>query len=189
LPTPAVYLARGHLSAKTDFVFGAAQQASFFFVNAAPQWQTFNGGNWERIEDSVRKFVADENITADCYTGIWGVTTLPDVDGIERELYLDFDENNNGLIPVPKLYYRVIIDRLSRKGIVLLGVNNPHVNLEQIENEYIICKDIGEQLSWVSWTKEDLKRGYSYACTVEDFTSVVKDLPLDDLQVDGVLGI
>ncbi|XP_037721947.1 uncharacterized protein LOC119554916 [Drosophila subpulchrella] len=184
-----VYLARGHLSAKTDFVFGAAQQASFFFVNAAPQWQTFNGGNWERIEDSVRKFVADENITADCYTGTWGVSTLPDVDGIERELYLDFDENNNGLIPVPKLYYRVIIDRLSRKGIVLLGVNNPHVNLEQIENEYIICKDIGEELSWVSWTKEDLKKGYSYACTVEDFTSVVKDLPLDDLQVDGVLGI
>ncbi|KAH8364120.1 hypothetical protein KR084_002701 [Drosophila pseudotakahashii] len=184
-----VYLARGHLSAKTDFVFGAAQQASFFFVNVAPQWQTFNGGNWERIEDSVRKFVADENITADCYTGTWGVSTLPDVQGIEKELYLDFDENNNGLIPVPKLYYRVVIDRLSRKGIVLLGVNNPHAQLEQIERDYIICQDIGDQLSWVSCTKEDLKRGYSYACTVEDFTAVVKDLPLDDLQVEGVLGI
>ncbi|XP_017081340.1 uncharacterized protein LOC108114738 [Drosophila eugracilis] len=184
-----VYLARGHMSAKTDFVFGAAQQASFFFVNVAPQWQTFNGGNWERVEDSVRKFVADENITADCYTGTWGVSTLPDVDGVERELYLDFDENNNGLIPVPKLYYRVVIDRESRKGIVLLGVNNPHADLEQIEKDYIICNDIGEQLSWVSWTKEDLKKGYSYACTVEDFTAVVKDLPLDDLLVDGVLGI
>ncbi|XP_016997013.3 uncharacterized protein [Drosophila takahashii] len=184
-----VYLARGHLSAKTDFVFGAAQQASFFFVNAAPQWQTFNGGNWERIEDSVRKFVADENMTADCYTGTWGVSTLPDVDGVEKELYLDFDENNNGLIPVPKLYYRVVIDRLSRKGIVLLGVNNPHAKLEQIEREYIICEDIGDQLSWVSWTKEDLKRGYSYACTVEDFIAVVKDLPLDELQVEGVLGV
>ncbi|XP_016956249.1 uncharacterized protein LOC108028781 [Drosophila biarmipes] len=184
-----VYLARGHLSAKTDFVFGAAQQASFFFVNAAPQWQTFNGGNWERIEDSVRKFVADGNITADCYTGTWGVSTLPDVDGVERELYLDFDENNNGLIPVPKLYYRVVIDRLSRKGIVLLGVNNPHVSVEQIQKEYIICQDIGGELSWVSWTKEDLKKGYSYACTVEDFTAVVKDVPLDDLQVVGVLGI
>ncbi|EDX10296.1 uncharacterized protein LOC6737883 [Drosophila simulans] len=187
--TGNVYLARGHLSAKTDFVFGAAQQASFFFVNAAPQWQTFNGGNWERIEDSVRKFVADENITVDCYTGTWGVSTLPDINGIERELYLDFDENNNGLIPVPKLYFRVIIDRESRNGIVLLGVNNPHATIEQIEKDYIICQDIGAQLSWVSWTKEDLKRGYSYACTVEDFTAVVKDLPLQDLYVDGVLGV
>ncbi|EDW41321.1 uncharacterized protein LOC6605502 [Drosophila sechellia] len=187
--TGNVYLARGHLSAKTDFVFGAAQQASFFFVNAAPQWQTFNGGNWERIEDSVRKFVADENITVDCYTGTWGVSTLPDINGIERELYLDFDENNNGLIPVSKLYFRVIIDRESRNGIVLLGVNNPHATIEQIKKEYIICQDIGAQLSWVSWTKEDLKRGYSYACTVEDFTAVVKDLPLQDLYVDGVLGV
>uniref|UniRef100_A0A6P4EF14 Uncharacterized protein LOC108039418 n=1 Tax=Drosophila rhopaloa TaxID=1041015 RepID=A0A6P4EF14_DRORH len=184
-----VYLARGHLSAKTDFVFGSPQRASFFFVNVGPQWQTFNGGNWERVEDSVRKFVADENITVDCYTGTWGVSTLPDVDGIEKELYLDFDENNNGLIPVPKLYFRVVIDRESKKGIVLIGVNNPHVDLEQIEREYIICKDIGDQLSWVSWTKEDLKKGYSYACTVDDFISVVKDLPLEDLQVEGVLGI
>ncbi|KAI8041756.1 uncharacterized protein LOC128257934 [Drosophila gunungcola] len=184
-----VYLARGHLAAKTDYVFGAAQQATFFFVNVAPQWQTFNGGNWERVEDSVRNFVADENITADCYTGTWGVSNLPDVDGIEKELYLAFDENNNGLIPVPKLYFRVVIDRISRKGIVLIGVNNPHADLGQIEKEYIICNDIGHQLSWVSWTKEDLKKGYSYACTVEDFTSVVKDLPLDELHVEGVLGI
>ncbi|KAH8259815.1 hypothetical protein KR026_011414 [Drosophila bipectinata] len=184
-----VYLARGHMSAKTDFVFGAAQQASFFFVNVAPQWQTFNAGNWERIEDSVRKFVADENLTVDCYTGIWGVSTLPDENGVQRELYLDFDENNNGLIPVPKLYFRVVKDRASQKGIVLIGVNNPHATLEQIEQEYILCQDIGDQISWISWTKDDLKKGYSYACTVEDFTAVVKDLPLDDLRVSGVLGV
>ncbi|XP_034481983.1 uncharacterized protein LOC117787545 isoform X2 [Drosophila innubila] len=184
-----VYLARGHLSAKTDFVFGPAQQATFFFVNAAPQWQTFNAGNWERIEDSVRKFVADENITADCYTGIWGVSTLPDAQGVHQELYLDFDENNNGLIPVPRLYFRVVIDRESRLGIVLLGVNNPHASLEEIQNDYLICPDIGDQINWISWTKEDLKRGYSYACTVEEFTKVVKDLPLEDLQTNGVLGV
>ncbi|EDW70793.2 uncharacterized protein Dvir_GJ13976 [Drosophila virilis] len=184
-----VYLARGHLSAKTDYIFGAAQQASFFFVNAAPQWQTFNAGNWERIEDSVRKFVADENITVDCYTGTWGVSTLPDAEGVPHELYLDFDVNNNGLIPVPALYFRVIIDRDSRKGIVLLGVNNPHISLQEIQEEYIICPDIGDQISWISWTKEDLKKGYSYACTVEDFIEVVKDLPLESLQTNGILGI
>ncbi|KAH8405240.1 hypothetical protein KR222_000071, partial [Zaprionus bogoriensis] len=183
-----VYLARGHLSAKTDFIFGAAQQASFLFVNVAPQWQTFNGGNWERIEDSVRKFVADENITVDCYTGTWGVSTLPDAEGVEQQLYLDFDSNNNGLIPVPKLYYRVVIERATRKGIVLIGVNNPHASMQQIEEEYIVCLDIGDQIDWISWTKNDLKKGYSYACTVEDFTEVVKDLPLEQLTTNGVLG-
>ncbi|XP_023167674.2 uncharacterized protein LOC111597291 [Drosophila hydei] len=184
-----VYLARGHLSAKTDFIFGAAQQATFFFVNAAPQWQTFNAGNWERVEDSVRKFVADENITVDCFTGTWGVSTLPDAEGVSQELYLDFDENNNGLIPVPKLYFRVIIDHETRKGIVLVGVNNPHIGLQEIEDDYIICPDISDQISWISWSKQDLKKGYSYACTVEDFIEIVKDLPLDDLQTNGILGI
>ncbi|ALC44359.1 CG14118, partial [Drosophila busckii] len=183
-----VYLARGHLSAKTDFVFGAAQQATFFFVNVAPQWQTFNAGNWERIEDSVRKFVATENITVDCYTGTWGVSRLPDFEGTPRELYLDFDENNNGLIPVPMLYFRVIIARETREGIVLIGVNNPHASLADIQKDYIICEDIGEELSWISWQKTDLLKGYSYACTVEDFTQVVKDLPLEDLSTSGVLG-
>ncbi|XP_030371966.1 uncharacterized protein LOC115622210 [Scaptodrosophila lebanonensis] len=184
-----VYLARGHLAAKTDFIFGSPQRATFFFINAAPQWQNFNAGNWERVEDSVRKYVASEGLTVDCYTGTWGVSTLPDVNGVPTELYLNFDKNNNGLIPVPRLYYRVIIDRESRNGIVLIGVNNPHIDVEEIKRDYLICEDIGDQLSWVSWTKDDLNRGYSYACTVDDFTAVVKDLPLEDLQVNGILGV
>ncbi|KAH8405239.1 hypothetical protein KR222_000070 [Zaprionus bogoriensis] len=125
-------LSRGHMIAKTDQIFGAAQLSTFLFINVAPQWQTFNGGNWERVETSVRKFVADRNITTDCYTGTWGVSTLPDVNGVQQELYLDFDENNNGLIPVPMLYFRVVIDRDSLEGIVLIGVNNPYATLEEI---------------------------------------------------------
>lgn len=77
-------LARGHMIAKTDTIFGAAQMSTFLFINVAPQWQTFNGGNWEKVESSVRKFVADRNLTTDCYTGTYGVSTLPDVDGVER---------------------------------------------------------------------------------------------------------
>ncbi|ALC44665.1 CG14120, partial [Drosophila busckii] len=182
-------LARGHMAAKADMIFAAWQHATFLFINVAPQWQTFNGGNWERIESSVRKFVATENITVDCYTGTWGVSRLPDFEGTPRELYLDFDENNNGLIPVPMLYFRVIIARETREGIVLIGVNNPYASLADIQKEYILCEDIGHQLSWVGWMKEDLHEGYSYACTVEDFTAVVKDLPLEDLHTNGVLGL
>ncbi|XP_053956955.1 uncharacterized protein LOC128862395 [Anastrepha ludens] len=184
-----VYMARGHMAAKADFIFGAAHKATFYFVNAAPQWQTFNGGNWERIEDSIRRYATDQALTLDCYTGIWGVSTLPDVNGVEQELYLAFDENNNGLIPVPKLYFRVVIDRESRKGIVLLGVNNPHLTVEEIQSDYVICKDVGKRIDWIGWDKENLMKGYSYACAVDDFTQVVKDLPLEDLYTTGLLGV
>ncbi|XP_059478930.1 uncharacterized protein LOC132198744 isoform X2 [Neocloeon triangulifer] len=47
------YLARGHLAARADFVFSSHQRATFWYVNVAPQWQTFNGGNWNTLEDNI----------------------------------------------------------------------------------------------------------------------------------------
>lgn len=37
------FLARGHLMANTDNIFGSHMRASFYFFNAQPQWQVFNG--------------------------------------------------------------------------------------------------------------------------------------------------
>lgn len=48
--TNTQYLARGHLAAKTDFIYATGQRATFFFINAAPQWQPFNAGNWNWLE-------------------------------------------------------------------------------------------------------------------------------------------
>lgn len=50
----AHFLSRGHLTPKADFVYGVEQSATFHYINAAPQWQIFNGGNWVHIETSVR---------------------------------------------------------------------------------------------------------------------------------------
>lgn len=44
------FLSRGHLAAKSDYVFATGQRATFWFINAAPQWQPFNGGNWNWLE-------------------------------------------------------------------------------------------------------------------------------------------
>lgn len=44
------FLARGHLTAKSDYIFASGQRATFFFTNAAPQWQPFNAGNWNNLE-------------------------------------------------------------------------------------------------------------------------------------------
>lgn len=48
--TSTQFLSRGHLTAKSDFVFATGQRASFYFINAAPQWQPFNAGNWNWLE-------------------------------------------------------------------------------------------------------------------------------------------
>ncbi|XP_037934341.1 uncharacterized protein LOC119668780 [Teleopsis dalmanni] len=172
-----VYLARGHMAAKADFVYGSEQRATFLFVNVAPQWQTFNAGNWARVEDGVRAWVTKNKMDVNCYTGVSGVTTLPDKNGVETPLYLSYDDNHNGLIPVPKIYFRIVIEPSTKRGIVFVGVNNPHLTLEQIKKDYIFCNDVSDQVTYVNWKKTDILAGYSYACEVGEFLKKVPYLP------------
>lgn len=59
--TSTQFLARGHLAAKSDFVFATGQRASFYFINAAPQWQPFNAGNWMWLEQVNAIFRLNNN--------------------------------------------------------------------------------------------------------------------------------
>lgn len=172
-----VYLARGHMGAKADFVYGTQQRATFLFINAAPQWQVFNAGNWARVEDGLRAWVSKNKINVNCYTGVYGVTTLPNKSGVQTPLYLAKDSNNNGLIPVPKIYFRVVIQPATKKGIVFVGVNNPHLTLDEIKKDYIFCNDVSDKVTYINWKKTDITAGYSYACEVADFLKTVKNLP------------
>lgn len=191
-----LFLARGHLAAKADFIYGSQQRSTFTFFNVAPQWQAFNGGQWSALEDEVRKFVAKSKLRIDCYTGTWGILQLPlnstaaNNSTIQRDFYLTSDNNNNGLLPVPQLYYRVLVDRMQQphRGIALVGVNNPHATLNEINASYVICEDIREQVAWLRWMRnKNLKKGFMYACQVTDFVSAVGHLPKSLLNVTEIL--
>uniref|UniRef100_A0A034WP10 DNA/RNA non-specific endonuclease domain-containing protein n=1 Tax=Bactrocera dorsalis TaxID=27457 RepID=A0A034WP10_BACDO len=184
------YLSRGHLVAKADLIFSGQQKSTFYYVNIVPQWQSFNAGNWSRIEDGVRQFAHDSNSTLLCWTGTWGVCTLPDVNNEQRELYLGDDKQNNNVIPVPKLFYRIVIDAESRKGITFVGVNNPYLKIEELTTGgYLIAEDVSDNIDWIKWDRKNIEKGYCYACSVPDFVAVVKDLPLVKLMTSGILGL
>ena len=79
-----MYLARGHLAPNADFLTYAwqveqhlplptpacqhlhtalssafsGQDATFTFIDVAPQWQSFNAGNWLDLENGVRDLAA-----------------------------------------------------------------------------------------------------------------------------------
>ena len=180
--TSDYYLARGHLSAKADYVYGSQQRATFHFVNVSPQWQTFNGGNWEALESSVRAFADKKKLDLVVYTGTYGVATLRNVNGTETDLYLYVDSNNNKAIPVPKFYWKAVYDPKSQAGVVFVGINNPYVSDPQ--GDYLICTDVCSKISWIQWDQKNIKRGYSYCCEVDDFRSKVKTLP--DFPVSGL---
>lgn len=176
-----LFMSRGHLAARSDFIFGVHQHATFYFINAAPQWQTFNGGNWEVLENYLKRYVDRKDIRVDIYTGTYGVLTFNDIHGKPREIFLA----NNGTdrrIPVPKLYYKLVIDKRNSAGIVFLGVNNPYITMNVIQREYVYCENVMDQVKYIPWDKESLEKGYLYACRVSDFLKFYKHLP----QLDAI---
>ncbi|KAJ8877248.1 hypothetical protein PR048_021702 [Dryococelus australis] len=172
--TSDYFLARGHLTAKTDYVYGSQHRATFYYVDAAPQWQVFNNGNWLTLENNVRRYASSRAVNLVVYTGTYGVTSLPDVHNIERELWLYVNGTQRGL-PVPKLFWKVVYNPINRSAAVFIGLNNPYI--EKPGNDYIICPDVSSKISWLTWDKTNIKKGYSYACEVSAFRSVVNTLP------------
>lgn len=173
-----LFLARGHLAAKSDFIFGTDQTLTFYYINVAPQWQSFNGGNWLAIEHGVKKFIEKRNIDTDLFTGTYGIFTYPDVRGKEQQIYLAWDKKKeNRRIPVPRFYYKVIIAEEIEAGIVFIGVNHPYLTMKQIKNEYILCPDVSAKVNYINWDRNNITAGYSYACSVNEFVKVVTDLP------------
>lgn len=65
------FLSKGHLVANTDLLHGSAQMATFWIINTAPQWQTFNGNNWNSLENDARSLAVRLGKDLDGYTGTY----------------------------------------------------------------------------------------------------------------------
>jgi hypothetical protein len=185
-PTPSdVFLARGHMAAMTDFVSANEQRSTFFFTNTAPQFQTFNGGNWVSVEISSRRLAADRNINLQVYTGTFGIVQFANTNNQMRDIHL---APNNRQIPVPRIYYKILVNTANRQGVVLIGVNNPHLSVAEINSQgYVVCNDVSSRLRYLSWSRTNLVRGFSYACEVPDFLRAVPHVASHIGTISGLL--
>jgi hypothetical protein len=102
--------------------------------------------------------------------------TLADNSGFRKQIFLHVDGSVKK-IPVPKFYYKILIDKTENSGIAFIGVNNPHLTLDEILKDFIICTDVSNKINYINWKKTDISRGYSYACEVNEFLKVVKHFP------------
>lgn len=173
---------RGHLAAKADFVYGSLQTATFWYLNAAPQWSTFNSGNWQRIEDAVRRFIDKEKFNIDVYTGVHGQMSLANAKGKQTPMYLYADGKKKAL-PIPQYYWKVVYHPKKQLATAFVGLNNPFVQYADV-NEAFICEDISSMIKWVEFAK-NLTKGLSFACSVDDLRKAIPTVP--KLDVRGIL--
>lgn len=101
--------------------------------------------------------------------------TLTDAKGKQQPLYLTFDKNNNGVIPVPKYYWKLIHDPASGTATAVLGINNPH--LDRIVPADILCPDVCNQIPWINWKLTDISKGYMFCCTAEELRKAIPFAP------------
>jgi len=58
IPKEQYYFSRGHLFPNGDPIYKYEKDSTFYYINAVPQWQITNAGNWEvnfAINNSSKK--------------------------------------------------------------------------------------------------------------------------------------
>lgn len=170
------FLSRSHLSPDADFLFAAFQYTTYYYINAIPQWQVINGGNWKKIEIMVRKLGVNLKKTLTIFTGTHDILALPDQVGHGTKIYLD----SGSKLPVPKYVWKIIYDKEDRKAIVLVILNNPFVTQSDL-----LCANICSETGWSSSSWSDFERGFVHCCEYREFSAVVRTSP--KLNVQNIL--
>lgn len=175
------YLSRGHLTPKADFIYGSQQDATFYFVNAIPQWNLLNIGNWKILENNLRKLASNRRIDLKIYTGTAEILSLPhNFDKRPVQLFLD----ERKILPIPKFIWKVVYHEASGRGVAFVGVNNPF--LKEDVDEYSICKNVCDKLSdYIQINLNYTTHGYVYCCEVGNIMQTVSTIPR--LNVIGLL--
>ncbi|XP_012277376.1 uncharacterized protein LOC105698058 [Orussus abietinus] len=172
--TGETFLTRGHLVAKGDFIYGTQQRATFFYANTVPTWNTVNSGNWMIMEADVKTYAIRNKVDLDVYVGSHGILTLPNATGQKQELHLHVTDRITG-VPIPRTLFKVVYDSARKRGVVFLTANNPF--LQSVPREYVICKDVCDEIKYISWKATKLESGFSYCCEIDDFRHAFPGLP------------
>nr|XP_022913471.1 uncharacterized protein LOC111424224 [Onthophagus taurus] len=172
------YLAKGHLTPNVDYDFLYQRKATFFYINAVPQWQQINNGNWKALEGDVRDMAAQSSNFLNIYTGAVGISEF-----FQKQLFLC-----NKQLPVPKFVYKVVVlPGNAPKAVAFVMSNNPYDKTESSSFKCTdVCNSVGHFIN-TEHTKcnKSYEKGCLYCCQVDDvlrksipFLPVTGNMPL-----------
>lgn len=174
------FFAKGHLAPDAAFIYNVQQDATYFYMNAAPQFQAFNNGNWKALEYNTRDLADRLGRDLAIHTGTYGTLSYPDVNKNETQIYL-YLAGETKYIPAPLYYWKVVEDPSTGTATAFIGLNDPHATAAPQE----FCNNVCEEMSWVDWSVNELDKGYMYCCTVEEARKAFPVIP--DIQSSGLV--
>ena len=153
------FVSRGHLSPRADFIFEEWQDATFLYINAVPQFQKFNAGNWASMEEKVRDLASKLKRNLLIQTGTFAFAKS----GVNSQnLHLG---NKSNEMPVPLFLWKVVHDPVSNAAIVFVSLNfytEPSQSLCP-QNESNLC----ENSRWDFPKRNRISKGKLYCCTYQ----------------------
>ncbi|KAJ6648590.1 hypothetical protein Bhyg_03820 [Pseudolycoriella hygida] len=163
------YLARGHLTPDADFVFPSAQWSTYFYINASPQFQSVNSGNWLRVENLARKLAQSYNVDMEIWTGMYEILKLENSRGELEMMYL----SANGKYPVPKWLWKIVKNTSTNSAIVFITLNDPYRSVDEVEE---FCPNVCAKASVDTKHFKTMTQGYTFCCDLTDFRQVIRVL-------------
>lgn len=185
---------RGHITPDADFVMDYQQDATYYFLNVAPQFGSFNQKNWLFVESACRDKSFLLGRTTDVISGTFGMLQYPSSEEVPTSLYLDpniekkshrrfrsgkakgaGDSSDGGtaVIPIPKYYWKVLYDKESHRATTFLGMNDIY-HPDIVDTP---CPSVCDQLDWIDFDYEDESLGHITCCDMETFSAVVSYAP------------
>ena len=80
----------------------------------------------------------------------------------------------------------MVVDESQGLGVVIIGVNNPHL-LDSETESYRLCPEIKDHpLLENIYHPDNIIKGIMYACSVDDAQKVIPEIPTDVI-VNGIL--
>ena len=114
---------------------------------------------------------------------------LNDKDDKLQNIYLHFDKKANAklpkAIPVPRYYWKVVYDPVSKTGTAFIGVNYPKKAAVSLDEKVtVFCNDVWKEIVFVQdIQRQNTKAGYSTFIVFANFgkDSVLKFLLISSL--------
>jgi len=163
------YFAKGHLSPDAAFVTNTLQDATYYFANVAPQFQSFNNGNWKALEYNTRDLASKLGRDLNVMTGTHDILEYPNSDNILTPIFL----YNSSYVPAPKYYWKVVRDPQTDTAAAFIGLNDPHAKTAPRD----LCSNKCPEMAWVDWNVSDLSAGYMYCCSVQQAARAISSIP------------